>query len=166
MLTPAPGYQAGSVSRLFLLPLVPAATEEARTWPPSHPPSNRVGPLGISVDTASGIPVASFGATWPSSGPLRLPRRPPDHHPFTSVGPSGLAASGISVASFGAARPSLALRRPPKRPPDHEPCTSGVGPHFGSVCAPIIGPRGCPHPSWRRCLCCSHHQLPCQSHFS
>ena len=34
------------------------------------------------------------------------------------------------------------------------------GLHFSSFRAPIIGPRGCPHPRWRRCLLCSQGQLP------
>ena len=74
LLTPAPGCQAGSVSRPFLLPVVPAGTAAGRT------PAKRVGGSGISVATTSGIPVTIFGATRPSSAPLL----PQSGHPIST----------------------------------------------------------------------------------
>ena len=81
----------------------------------SQPPAyNKVGASGISVAPTSRIPLINFGATWPSSAPLRPPGRPPEHEPIIFVGVFGLLApdaSAISVTIFSAFVPQGAHHR-------------------------------------------------------
>ena len=121
--------------------------------------------LGISGlgPSASGVPVTA--TTWLSSAVTTRPQGlhfGTFHAPIIGLGVSVTAsrASGLSgLRPSASGVPVTATTRiSPAGSPEAAARPQGL--HFGSFRAPIIGPQGCPHPRWRRCVLCSQWQLP------